>query len=77
MNWNDIKLRDLERVFDDIFNPELLYSTQAEFYDEAITQSNHYGISWKQEMKDKNIYLNFITNYLENEEMKPEDFNSN
>jgi hypothetical protein len=77
MNWSDIKLRDLEKVFDDIFNPELLYGKEAELYDEALTQSNHYGISWKQEMKDKDIYLDFIIDYLEKEEMKPEDFNSN
>lgn len=77
MNWSNIKVRDLEKVFDDIFNPELLYGKQAELYDEALAQSNHYGISWKQEMKDKDIYVDFIIDYLEKEEMKPEDFNSN
>jgi hypothetical protein len=77
MNWSNIKVRDLEKVFNDIFNPEVLYGIQAKIYDEALIQSNHYGISWKQEMINKDLYLDFITDYLENEGMNPQDFKSN
>jgi len=77
MNWSIIELRDLEKVFNQVFNPEVLYGDYAEIYDEALTQSKHFGISWKQEMVDKELYFSFVTNYLENEGMNPQDFNSN
>lgn len=77
MNWSNIELRDLEKVFNQVFNPEVLYGVQAEIYDEALTQSKHFGISWKQEMIDKGLYFSFLTNFLENEGINPQDFNSN
>jgi hypothetical protein len=77
MSWNEIKLKELEKVFNEIFSPELLYGKQAEIYDEALVQSNHYGITWKQEMINKDIYLDFLIDYLENEGISPEDFKSN
>jgi hypothetical protein len=77
MSWNEIKLKELEKVFNEIFSPELLYGKQAEIYDEALSQSNHYGITWKQEMMNKDMYVDFVIDYLENEGVSPEDFKSN
>ncbi len=77
MSWNEIKLKELEKVFNEIFSPELLYGKQAEIYDEALAQSNHYGITWKQEMMNKDMYVDFVIDYLENEGISPEDFKTN
>ena len=43
MNWSKINIRDLEKVFDEVFNPEMLYGFQAIQYDEALRKSSYYG----------------------------------
>lgn len=75
-DWKKIKLKDIENAFYKIFNPELLYGEQADIYDEALKNANHFGTTWKKEMQkiDEYVYLDFITNYLEEEEVCPEDF---
>jgi hypothetical protein len=77
MKWNEIKLKDLEKVFNEIFNPELLYGFDAILYDDALEKSNHFGTTWQQEMQNDEVYLNFIFHYLENEGITPEDFSNN
>jgi hypothetical protein len=79
MSWNKIKLRDLEKVFNRIFNPESLYGEQAIIYDEALSKSKHFGTTWKEEMQkvSDNVYLYFIVSVLEEEGMTPDDFNEN
>jgi hypothetical protein len=79
MSWNKIKLRDLEKVFNIIFNPESLYGEQAIIYDEALSKSKHFGTTWKEEMQkvSENVYLNFIVSVLEEEGMTPDDFKEN
>jgi|688.fasta_scaffold2142173_2 hypothetical protein len=76
MNWIKIKLKDLENVFYEIFNPELLYGEQAKIYDEALTNSKHFGTTWKKEMQKINqyVYFDFIVNYLEEEGYTPDEF---
>ena len=79
MNWNKIKLRDLEKVFNTIFNPESLYGEQAIIYDEALSKSNHFGTTWKEEMQkiSEYVYLDFLVSVLEEEGMTPDDFKEN
>ena len=79
MKWNKIKLRDLEKVFNTIFNPESLYGEQANIYDEALSKSNHFGTTWKEEMQkvSEYVYLDFIVSVLEEDGMTPDDFNEN
>ena len=79
MNWNKIKLRDLEKVFNTIFNPESLYGEQAIIYDEALSKSNHFGTTWKEEMQkvSEYVYLDFIVSVLEEDGMTPDDFKEN
>jgi hypothetical protein len=77
MKWNEIKLKDLEKVFNEIFNPELLYGYNAILYDEALEKSNNFGTTWQQEMKKDEIYLEFIVNYLENEGITTDEFSNN
>ena len=74
MNWSKINIRDLEKVFDEVFNPEMLYGFQAIQYDEALKKSSYYGINWKKEMQNEDVYFNFVTDYLENEGLTPNDF---
>ncbi len=79
MKWNKIKLRDLEKVFNTIFNPESLYGEQANIYDEALSKSNHFGTTWKEEMQkvSEYVYLDFIVSVLEEDGMTPDDFKEN
>ena len=79
MSWNKIKLRDLEKVFYTIFNPEILYGEQAIIYDEALSQSNHFGTTWKEEMQkvSEYVYLDFIVSVLKEEGITPDEFNEN
>jgi hypothetical protein len=79
MNWNKIKLRDLEKAFSGIFNPESLYGEQATIYDEALSKSKHFGTTWKEEMQkvSEYVYLNFLVSVLEEEGMTPDDFKEN
>jgi len=79
MSWNKIKLRDLEKVFNRIFNPESLYGEQAIIYDEALSKSKYFGTNWKEEMQkvSDNVYLYFIVSVLEEEGMTPDDFKEN
>jgi hypothetical protein len=79
MNWDKIKLRDLEKVFNTIFNPESLYGEQAIIYDEALSKSNHFGTTWKEEMQkvSEYVYLDFIVSVLEEDGMTPDDFKEN
>jgi hypothetical protein len=79
MSWNKIKLRDLEKVFNRIFNPESLYGEQAIIYDEALSKSKHFGTTWKEEMQkvSDNVYLYFIVSVLEEDGMTPDDFKEN
>jgi hypothetical protein len=76
MKWENVRLRDLENVFNDIFNPQLLYGEQAVIYDEAIKNSNHFGTTWQQEIKknDEHSYVDFIVNYLKEEGCSLDDF---
>ena len=76
MNWNKIKLRDLEKVFNTIFNPESLYGEQAIIYDEALSKSNHFGTTWKNEMQkvSEYVYFDFIVNYLEEQDYTSDEF---
>jgi hypothetical protein len=76
MSWNKIKLKDLEKVFNQIFNPESLYGLQAVIYDEAISKSNHFGTTWKEEMENVNeyVYFDFIVSVLEEEGITSDDF---
>ena len=64
MKWSEIKVKDLEKVFNEIFNPELLFGFDAILYDEALEKSNHFGTTWQQEMKKDEVYLNFVFHYL-------------
>jgi hypothetical protein len=79
MNWNKIKLRDLEKEFNEIFNPESLFGEQANIYDIALSKSKYFGTTWKEEMQkiSEYVYLNFIVNVLEENNMTPEDFREN
>ena len=77
MNWSKINIRDLEKVFDEVFNPEMLYGFQAIQYDEALKKSSYYGINWKKEMQNEDVYFNFVTDFLENEGLTPNDFKEN
>ena len=79
MNWNKIKLRDLEKAFSGIFNPESLYGEQATIYDEALSKSKHFGTTWKEEMQkvSEYVYLDFIVSVLEEDGMTPDDFKEN
>jgi hypothetical protein len=77
MNWSKINIRDLEKVFDEVFNPEMLYGFQAIQYDEALRKSSYYGINWKKEMQNEDVYYNFVTDYLENDGVTPDDFKEN
>ena len=76
MNWDKIKLKDLEKVFNRIFNPESLYGLQAVIYDEAISKSNHFGTTWKEEMENvsESTYFDFIVGVLEEDGMTSDDF---
>lgn len=77
MKWNEIKQKDLEKVFNEIFNPELLYGFDAILYDDALEKSNNFGTTWQQEMQKDEVYLNFIFHFLENEGITPDDFSNN
>jgi hypothetical protein len=77
MKWSEIKVKDLEKVFNEIFEPELLFGFDAILYDEALEKSNHFGTTWQQEMKKDEVYLNFVFHYLENEAITPDDFKEN
>jgi len=77
MKWSEIKVKDLEKVFNEIFNPELLYGFDAILYDDALEKSNHFGTTWQQEMKKDEVYINFLTSYLENEGVTTDDFSNN
>jgi hypothetical protein len=79
MNWNKIKLRDLEKAFNQLFVPEELYGEQAVIYDEALSKSKHFGTTWKEEMQkvSEYVYLDFITSCLEEQGMTPDDFKEN
>ena len=71
---NELKRKEIERVFNEVFNPELLYGFDAILYDEALVKSNHFGTNWYDEMKKDEVYNNFILHYLENEGITPEEF---
>jgi|694.fasta_scaffold128904_3 hypothetical protein len=77
MNWSKINIRDLEKVFNEVFNPETLFGFQAIQYDEALRKSSYYGINWKKEMQNADVYFNFVADYLENEGLTPNDFKEN
>ena len=79
MSWNKIKLRDLEKVFNRIFNTESLYGEQAIIYDEALSKSKYFGTTWKEEMQkvSEYVYLDFIVSVLEEDGMTPDDFKEN
>ena len=76
ISWTKIKLKDLEKVFYEIFNPELLYGEQAKIYDEALAKSNHFGTTWKNEMQkvSEYVYFDFIVNYLEEQDYTSDEF---
>jgi hypothetical protein len=73
-DWSKVKRKEIERVFNEVFNPELLYGFDAILYDEALVKSNHFGTNWSDEMKKDEVYNNFILHYLENEGITPEEF---
>lgn len=77
MSWDRVKLRDLEKVFNGVFNPESLYGLQAFIYDEAVLKSNHFGTTWKEEMENvsESTYFDFIVDVLEEEGITSDDFN--
>ena len=79
MSWSKIKLRDLEKVFNRIFNTESLYGEQAIIYDEALSKSKYFGTTWKEEMQkvSEYVYLDFIVSVLEEDGMTPDDFKEN
>ena len=73
-DWSKVSKRQIERIFNEVFNPELLYGFDAILYDEALVKSNHFGTDWVEEMKKNEVYDNFILHYLENEGITPEEF---
>jgi hypothetical protein len=73
-DWSKVNKREIERIFNEVFNPELLYGFDAILYDEALVKSNHFGTDWIEEMKKNEVYDNFILHYLENEGITPEEF---
>ena len=77
MNWSKINIRDLEKVFNEVFNPETLFGFQAIQYDEALRKSSYYGTTWKKEMENEDVYFNFVRDYLENDGVTPDDFKEN
>jgi hypothetical protein len=72
--WSKIKLKDLEKVFYEVFNPQELYGVLANMYDEALSKSKDYGTTWKEEMQKNSIYVDFISSVLENEGLSISDF---
>jgi hypothetical protein len=79
MNWKKIKLRDLEKEFNEIFNPESLYGEHAIIYDIALFNSKKFETTWKEEMQKigADVYLDFVVSFLEENNMTPEDFREN
>lgn len=73
-DWSKVNKRVIERAFNEMFNPELLYGFDAILYDEALSKANHYGTEWMDEMKKDEVYENFMLHYLENEGITPEEF---
>ena len=73
-DWSKVDKRQIERVFNEIFNPELLYGFDAIIYDDALAKSNHFGTTWIDEMKKNEMYDNFVLHYIENEGITPEEF---
>jgi hypothetical protein len=76
-DWSKIKLKDLEKEFNQVFVPENLYGVLAIMYDDALSKSNDYGTTWKEEMQKVGLYLDFISEILEQEGLTPNDFRSN
>jgi hypothetical protein len=76
-DWSKVKKRQIENIFNEVFNPELLYGVDAILYDEAIVKSNHFGTTWQEEMKKDDVYDNFVLQFIENEGMTPDDFKEN
>lgn len=73
-DWSKISKKEIERVFNEMFNPELLYGFDAILYDEALSKANHFGTDWVSEMKKDEVYDNFMLHYLENEGITPDEF---
>jgi hypothetical protein len=73
-NWLKVDKREIERIFNEVFNPELLHGFDSIMYDEAVSKSNYFGTDWVEEMKKDEVYDNFILHYLENEGITPEEF---
>jgi hypothetical protein len=76
-DWSKVNKKQIENVFNEIFEPELLYGLDAIIYDEALAKANHFGTTWQDEMKKDEVYDNFVLNFLENESMTPDDFKEN
>jgi hypothetical protein len=76
-DWSKVKKRQIENIFNEVFNPELLYGVDAILYDEAIVKSNYFGTTWQEEMKKDDVYDNFVLQFIENEGMTPDDFKEN
>ena len=77
MNWSKINIKDLEKVFDEVFNAEMFYGFHAVEYDEAFKKSSYFGTTWKKEMENEDVYYNFVTDFLENEGLTPNYFKEN
>jgi hypothetical protein len=71
--WTELKMKEYEKVFNRIFNPESLFGFDAIIYDEALVNSKNYGTTWQEEMEKQGNYFEFVVNYLENENLTPAD----
>jgi hypothetical protein len=71
--WIELKIKDYEKVFNRIFNPESLFGYSAVLYDEALTKSKNYGTTWQEEMEKQGNYFDFLVDYLESEGLTPND----
>ncbi len=76
-DWSKVDKTEIERVFNEVFNPELLYGFDAVLYDNALIKSNHFETTWKEEMEKDEVYDNFVLHFLENEGITPDDFTEN
>jgi len=71
--WSKLRQKDIEKRFDEVFNPEMLYGYQAIVYDDALMRANHFGTDWKTEMEKDEVLFNFMCDFLEQEGFSVED----
>jgi hypothetical protein len=73
-DWSVVRQKDIEKTFDEMFDPELLYGYQAIVYDDALTKANHFGTNWKKEMQKDEVLNTFMCDFLEQEGVSVNDF---